>query len=522
MSLSENDAVNLVNLIRDSFRVRENQNPVYVEVGDSFRRLSSAQHQVVFGRRGSGKSCLFVHLLRTCEDGGSSNAIYIGVDSIKKLQFPDILTRVLISIFEKLPAPKWRLARLWSKNPVERTLADLRSLLDAAITSDVEQTQKRHRGGKASLGGKSLALNAEATAGTDVKEQFKKQKLDYLERHLDDYRSAINAALPKDLHTLHILVDDFYLVRRPEQPDVADYLHRLLRGTHAYLKLGTIRHRTTLRRHEEQTIGVELGQDVEEISLDRTLETFKDTQDYLVWMLDVLGREAGIDKASAQLFNPDAAHALTLASGGVPRDFLNILADSIDLARGKGKPAWLTPKLIYKAAEQKTLPNKRSNLSEDAGVDAKRLEAAFADILRFCLQEKKQTAFLVSKEDAIKFSDENETIQQLADFKLLHLITPDTSAASGRPGRFSAYTLDAAIFMEPRRRGLDVVAFWEQDEERRPRGIRESRTYELSRMRAAIKNASENEDVLSDVLNAVAEDAANDPAPSEETDAPVS
>ncbi|WP_152981062.1 hypothetical protein [Stenotrophomonas koreensis] len=518
MPLSKHDAEVLVNLIRDSFRVRENQNPIYIEVGDSFRRLSSAQHQVVFGRRGSGKSCLLVHLLRTCENGGPHNALYVGIDSIKKLHFPDILTRMLISIFEGLPAPKWNIARLWSKNPVEKTLADLRSLLDAAITSDVEQTHKRHRVGKASLPGTSLTLGVEATAGTDVKEQFKKQKLDYLERHLDDYRSAIKAALPKELHTLHVLVDDFYLVRRPEQPDVVDYLHRLLRGTNAYLKLGTIRHRTTLRRHEEQTIGVELGQDVEEISLDRTLETFKDTQDYLVSMLDELGRSAGIDNASSQLFNPGAAHALTLASGGVPRDFLNILADSIDLACRSGGSAWLTPKLIYKAAAQKTLPNKRSNLSEDAGVDAKRLEAAFADILKFCLQDKRQTAFLVSKEDAIKFSGENEIIQQLADFKLLHLIAPDTSAASGRPGRFSAYTLDAAIFMEPRRRGLDVVAFWEQDDERRPRGIRESRTYELSRMTIAIKDASKNEDVLSDVLSAVAEDAANDPAPDEETD----
>jgi hypothetical protein len=290
MALSEDDAGNLVNLIRDSFRVRENQNPVYVEIGDSFRRLSSTQHQAIFGRRGSGKSCLFVHFLRTCEDGGPHDALYVGVDSIKKLQFPDILTRILITIFEQLPAPKWTWARLWSRNPVKKTLADLRSLLDAAITSNVEQTQKGQRSGKASFGKFGFTLGAEAIAGTDVKEQFKKQKLDYLERHLDDYRSAINAALPKELHTLHILVDDFYLVRRPEQPDVVDYLHRLLRGTHAYLKLGTIRHRTTLRRHEEQTIGVELGQDVEEISLDRTLETFKDTQEYLVSMLDELGQ----------------------------------------------------------------------------------------------------------------------------------------------------------------------------------------------------------------------------------------
>ena len=48
---------------------------------------------------------------------------------------------------------------------------------------------------------------------------------------------------------------------------------------------------------------------------------------------------------------------------------------------------------------------------------------------------------------------EHEVIQQLMDFKLIHVIEPDTSAASGRPGRYEAYTLDFALFMS---RGLEV------------------------------------------------------------------
>ena len=87
-----------------------------------------------------------------------------------------------------------------------------------------------------------------------------------------------------------MLIDDFYLVSRQSQPDVIDYLHRLLRDTDVYLKVATIRHRTTL----QQTIGVELAQDVEEINLDRTLEDLEQTQAFLSRMLSSMGEKAGI------------------------------------------------------------------------------------------------------------------------------------------------------------------------------------------------------------------------------------
>lgn len=506
--LNSSNTKELVHLIRDSFRVRANHDPLYVEIGDSLKRLSSNQHQVVFGRRGSGKSCLFVHVLRQSRNGGSHGALYVGIDTLKRLPFPDILTRILISIFEQLPGadrPWWLFLKRPSK--VEHTLRDLRLLLDSALTSDVERTIKngsKKNVGIGSKGAVDLTLGSETSNSTDTKEQFRRDKLEYLERHLEDYRLAIMDALPDQESGLYVLLDDFYLVKRDVQPDVIDYLHRLLRDTNAYLKVGTIRHRTTLRRHEGQTIGVELGQDVEEISLDRTLQTFKDTQDYLVSMLDELGKSVGVANASIDLFNQDAAHALTLASGGVPRDFLNIFSDAVDMSISKGKIDRLTPTFIYKAAAQISLPNKRKNLSEDAGVDAQSLERAFADLATFCLREKKRTCFLVSREDAQVMGAENEILQQLMDFKLIHLIDPDTSAASGRTGRFSAYTLDAALFMEPRLRNIEIVEFWEQDEQRRPVGVRESPTYTLQRIRGAINAEDKNSDKLGTVLEQIA------------------
>ena len=75
------------------------------------------------------------------------------------------------------------------------------------------------------------------------------------------------------------------MIPRDRQPDVLDYLHRIVRDTDLFLKVATIRHRTSLVRNDPQTIGVEPSQDVEEISLDRTLEDLNATQGFLWQML---------------------------------------------------------------------------------------------------------------------------------------------------------------------------------------------------------------------------------------------
>jgi hypothetical protein len=123
------------------------------------------------------------------------------------------------------------------------------------------------------------------------------------------------------------------------------------------------------------------------------------------------------------------------------------------------------------------------NLREDVGPDALGLEVIFQDLLQYCLREKRKTAFLISEDEAGGAPSEHELIKQLMDFKLVHVVEPDTSAASGRPGRYEAYTLDFAFFMEPRRRGIEIVEFWATDENRRRLGLRESPVYDLRRMR---------------------------------------
>ena len=113
----------LQKLIRRSFRVRENQTPIYVDVADNLDRIALDQHQIVFGRRGSGKSCLLIYFRRKVAPRDQLHTVYISADTIKTLDYPDVLIRLLLGIFEALPSQSW-----WKR--VRRTLRRTRTPTD--------------------------------------------------------------------------------------------------------------------------------------------------------------------------------------------------------------------------------------------------------------------------------------------------------------------------------------------------------------------------------------------------------
>jgi hypothetical protein len=146
---------------------------------------------------------------------------------------------------------------------------------------------------------------------------------------------------------------------------------------------------------------------------------------------------------------------------------------------------------VYRGAGRLSYRTKLKNLRDDVAGDAASIERVFTDLAKFCLKEERKTGFLVSQQEVTTHEAEHEVIQQLMDFKLIHVIESDTSAASSRSGRFEAYTLDFALFMEPRLRGLAHIEFWKTDDQRRRRGVREAPNYLLDRARNVMELATE-------------------------------
>lgn len=488
--LNDNKVKDLKNLIKDSFRVRPNQDPIYIDVADHLDRLKAKQHQIIFGRRGSGKSCLLVHFKNSENKKKKELSIYIETDEVKRLGYPDVLIRLLLAIMEQTPSAKqWWRKLLFRKTNIQKNIGLLRRLLDQAEQRKVkqEETQSTNYGGKGNV--KGIEGNFGRTTSKGTLSEFEENKLDTLERYLSDFKKSLNDELKRiKIGAAYILLDDFYLIKKERQPDVLDYLHRLVRGTDFYLKVGTVRHRTNLVRNDGQTIGVVLEQDIEQINLDRTLEDLTSPTEFLANLLNSLGDKVGLPNTTTDLFNQQAFEKLVIASGGVPRDFLTIFINAIDIAVSSGQLKHLTPTNIWKAASSFSYRNKLQNLRTDVSSDAQAIERVFRNLLQFCISNKKRTSFLISQDEAQQETEAHEFILQLMDGKLIHIIEPDTSAASGRPGRYEAYTLDFSLFMEPRKRGIEIIEFWNFDDGGRRIGVRESPVYPLKNAKEAITN----------------------------------
>jgi hypothetical protein len=514
-------------LIRRSFRVRDNQTPVYVDVAGNLARVGLAQHQFLFGRRGSGKSSLLVFYRHAIAPGEKVHTIYINGDTVKTLEYPDVLIRLLLQIFEGLPKPTWprriarRIKRLRRRpSDAETIIAELRELLHLPIKSRLTVTQDesaratRNRAAKLSKGPAQADVGKQdetAQARQEVRES-EDEKIRMIDARLPDYKAAIQHALEESGARFAVfIVDDLYLVNSKHHAQVIDYLHRLLRDTDLYLKIGTIRHRTRLSKKDGGvSYGVQPYQDVDTFDLDRTLEDLDQTSMYLEEMLRKLGAEAGIEDVTT-IMSEDAKKDLVLLSGGVPRDYLNIFVEGLDRARNLRTRVRVTPTDLRKAAASLSQESKFSDLRDAAGGEAPELETLFVDLVEFCLSEKRTTAFLVSDEDEKRYPAAHELLKQLMDFKLVHLVEPSTSAASGRPGRFEAYTLDFSLFMEPRRRNIEIVRFWETDNQRRRVRLREAPVYDLGRGEAVIRGEGRKAEEALEVAAAV---------PAEGTDAP--
>ena len=86
--------------------MRANTQSFYVDIGDNLARIGAQQHQVIFGRRGSGKSCLLMQHLKTA-DTKRIIPVYVLADEYKRLAYPDTLIRLLIEILEAVPI-RWK------------------------------------------------------------------------------------------------------------------------------------------------------------------------------------------------------------------------------------------------------------------------------------------------------------------------------------------------------------------------------------------------------------------------------
>jgi hypothetical protein len=293
------------------------------------------------------------------------------------------------------------------------------------------------------------------------------QKFNRLQQSLEQYHVLLVEILNELKRDIMLFLDDFYFISKQDQPKVIDYLHRLSKGTNMYLKIGTIRYRTRLRETLTTTgepIGVDLSNDIFPIDLDYSLENLIAMSDFLDKILGTFAKraEVSMDDIDA-LFTKGGKKLLHLASGGVPRDFLNLFLWSQDIAVKANRPKLEKRRVIGEAARRYLEEAKMPNFSDDSIGDSDSLRKLLEHIRESTIEKNKKTVFLINKEESAKYQEEYDKLKQLMDLRLVHLVDSSTSASYGGRKTYEGYMLDVGLWASPRIPGLKEVNFSKRD-----------------------------------------------------------
>lgn len=498
--LDTEEVTKLVTLVEEAARATEESVKYFVEPAPgTLSRAKNKRHHLVFGRRGSGKSSLLRKAASELTLDRRPIAL-VNLELFKGHSHPDVLLSVLISTFDEFK--KWMVTaavyrsnrksfwkRLFGSTPrrstynkkdaqaIEQDLAnaiqDLKQILysadDLTVTqrAESENTDTTTTGTSVSAGVSHASINlgrdakGETAQRSSLEERFRRSKIDFLHRHVIEYQKIFNRIGSLSDGDAFLLLDDLYHIRRTDQAKIVDYFHRVAKDNRLWLKIGTIKHRTTWYVNTDQAIGMKIGDDCDEIDLDVSLEKYQIARRFLRSVLNNFCSDAGVTSAS-KLITDGAFDRLVLASGGVARDFLSIFRKSIDIAleRSGGARGNRVSAEDVNVASGEYDASKREEFQRDTSDDreSSTLEEVFSQLKQFCLEKNNTNCFLLAKDQQ---GDVGNKIRELVDLKLVHLVRSRVTI-SGRPGKiFEAFMIDISQYAGARkRRNLRLIEFW--------------------------------------------------------------
>lgn len=445
----------------------------------TLRRASNKRHLLVFGRRGSGKSSLLRKAFANLSLNRQPTA-YIDLETFKGHSYPDVLISVMIEAFEKFSewldttAVNSSSNSWWHKvfgakpdrKPINRRrakaladrfkeeISDLRKTLLQAeridrretIADESEFSNQASLNGQIGVGSNSLTSTVGGSERSSdrrqIEDTYTYEKEAYLHRNIQRYRQLVVELTGISESDAFLFLDDLYHIRRADQAKVIDYFHRIAKNNHLWLKIGTIRHRTTWYTHGP-SIGVKLGDDADDVDLDISLEQYGLAKDFLVHILrDFFQGNLQLNT----ILTEDGKDRLVLASGGVARDFLGIFRSSVDIAKLRileigvkhrgprvGAEDVNQAARSYDATKQQEL---QYDLGSEEGSERSDLIKEYENIRIFCTQIVKANILLVDIDNP---KEKLELIEEIVDLRLLHKIQSNVSISKRQGHKFAAY-----------------------------------------------------------------------------------
>ncbi len=376
----------------------------------SLAAIGASRHHLVFGRRGVGKTALLLEAKRMAEREGRVTA-WINAHTFRLLDVPS----AFLAIAE----------------------VTLNALIQYAGSSQ----------------GDSYARLKEVHARVSGLREGVRSGDVILGEMVADLNRSLRAILREGLVRLYLYIDDFYLFPEESQPHLLDCVAGMLRDCDGWIKVASIE-RLTRSFEPSSKSGIEIPHDASKIDLDVTLEDPASTQRFLESVLANYATTAGLAKPSS-IAQTAALGRLVLASGGVPRDYLNLFASSIVAARSRTKAREIGREDVADAAGR-AARSKMRDLEQDVSSNSAGSLLAALNVLSTAVRGAGFTYFRVNV--AQKSHSFYELLAQLVDLRFAHLIQSSLSDQH-KPGvKYEAYILDLSQYADVRlKRGLAIL-----------------------------------------------------------------
>jgi hypothetical protein len=538
-ALFDSEIEHLLTYLDELVRWRPGSQGRYLENGSALRRVRGNANHVVLGRRGSGKTRLLDELKRVAGSDGAA-IVFFQAEDFKELTYPDILIQLLRAFLRELkrivltrrsipPAHRanW-LAFVRHPISVQRHRRESRRLLKECeelevrlermleesdeTTTETTRSRSTSKTDELSAGIANDLIEAAAngrreSSGSEARVVRQKElKRIKVERMLGDFKRLLNEVCEHVGKRLVLAVDDFYFIRRDDQPAVIDYIHRICKDTKAYLKVATIKHRSNMYEQGDVIRGVVTGHEIQQIDLELPLGDYEAIKKFLSSLWEQACSDAGF-ATKERVFLGVSFDQAVLASGGVPRDFFGVVKTAISLAKERLEGS-VNKRRLNEAARKYTedakLPELRGDLNrvDDDFVAANGL---LLDVTYFCRDLKRKNCFQVDLATLEERPQVRRLLDLLADSRLIHLIA-DNTTNNKEKGRYAAYLLDVGLYAHPERRAgraVSEVKFWRRDDVGRLGELNRVQVYPLRQYpdyrRMGVKAAEGVED-LKDLL----------------------
>ncbi|MCZ6652653.1 MAG: hypothetical protein O7D91_06455 [Planctomycetota bacterium] len=464
---------------RAEVSARERLIQTFVDVGPLFTLLSGQDHQILFGRRGTGKTHALNYLADAREKAGDVVAMVdlrnvgssAGLYGDQSVPLAERATRLLVDVLCAIHDTLLEFfiehseaLDLSQAGPVLDELAD--SITQVKVVGQVElQTQSTEsRGSQTSTsGGFAVSASSLSVGGESEDVRSASSGESKTVRRSGEERLYVNfgrtAAAFRQIadrlsgHRLWILLDEWSSVPLILQPYLADLLRRALFAVpNATVKIGAIEQRSIFldRRDTGDYVGIELGADASaDINLDdfmvfdndadRAKEFFKNlVARHVTAAADQLGSTAQIPSSSEgiirQAFTETrAVEEFVRSCEGVPRDAIHILG----LAAQSALAERISVQHIRVAAR-----NWYQRDKETAASSNEEAHSLLHWIIDEVIGQRRARAFLLLS------GTTDRLIDSLYDSRVLHLLKRSVSTHD-RPGiRYDVYKIDYGCYVD--------------------------------------------------------------------------